>query len=218
MLLVDRSECHDPEEAGGDHDEHGQHRRKPNPVTLTDGAATKVADLLAQEGNDALALRVAVRPGGCSGYSYEMFFDSELRRRRRRRASRRGQGGRRRGQRRAAEGLHPRLHRRPAGRRVPHLEPQRHPHLRVRLLLQLTPTPRRRRRRRPLSLRVDGVDRRGPRRRRIAPRGPARAARDAARPRTGAAPRASAGAARCGSTGRPGWRASPRSDVSPAAT
>ena len=52
--------------------------RKPNVVTLTDGAITKVSDLLAQEGNDALALRVAVRPGGCSGYSYEMFFDSEL--------------------------------------------------------------------------------------------------------------------------------------------
>ena len=37
----------------------------------------KVTELLAQEGNEALALRVAVRPGGCSGYSYEMFFDSE---------------------------------------------------------------------------------------------------------------------------------------------
>jgi iron-sulfur cluster assembly accessory protein len=36
-----------------------------------------VSDLLAQEGNAELALRVAVRPGGCSGYSYEMFFDSE---------------------------------------------------------------------------------------------------------------------------------------------
>lgn len=47
-------------------------------ITLTDAAATKVADLLAQEGNEQLALRVAVRPGGCSGYSYEMFFDSEL--------------------------------------------------------------------------------------------------------------------------------------------
>ena len=52
--------------------------KKPSIVTLTDGAIAKVADLLAQEGNDALALRVAVRPGGCSGYSYEMFFDSEV--------------------------------------------------------------------------------------------------------------------------------------------
>jgi iron-sulfur cluster assembly protein/iron-sulfur cluster insertion protein len=53
-------------------------KRKPDPITLSDDAAAKVTDLLAQEGNDALALRVAVRPGGCSGYSYEMFFDSEM--------------------------------------------------------------------------------------------------------------------------------------------
>jgi iron-sulfur cluster assembly protein/iron-sulfur cluster insertion protein len=52
--------------------------KKPNPVTLTDEATAKVAELLAQEGDEALALRVAVKPGGCSGYSYEMFFDSEV--------------------------------------------------------------------------------------------------------------------------------------------
>jgi iron-sulfur cluster assembly protein/iron-sulfur cluster insertion protein len=52
--------------------------KKPAPVTLTDGAVAKVAELLAQEEGDALALRVAVKPGGCSGYSYEMFFDSEV--------------------------------------------------------------------------------------------------------------------------------------------
>ena len=52
--------------------------RKPSPITLSDAATAKVTDLLAQEGNDELVLRVAVRPGGCSGYSYEMFFDSEI--------------------------------------------------------------------------------------------------------------------------------------------
>ncbi|MGO8864399.1 MAG: HesB/IscA family protein [Acidimicrobiales bacterium] len=72
--------------------------KKPAPVTLSDLAITKVAELLAQEKNDTgsemgsegevgpvvegesqeLALRVAVKPGGCSGYSYEMFFDSEV--------------------------------------------------------------------------------------------------------------------------------------------
>ena len=46
-------------------------------IALTDIAAAKVAELIEQEGNPDLALRVAVRPGGCSGYSYEMFFDSE---------------------------------------------------------------------------------------------------------------------------------------------
>ena len=49
-----------------------------SPMSLTEGAASKVAELLAQEGNAQLALRIAVRPGGCSGYSYEMFFDSEI--------------------------------------------------------------------------------------------------------------------------------------------
>jgi iron-sulfur cluster assembly accessory protein len=52
--------------------------RRPSPVTLTDDAIKKVALLLAEEGNADLALRVAVKPGGCSGYSYEMFFDSEI--------------------------------------------------------------------------------------------------------------------------------------------
>ncbi len=52
--------------------------KKPNPVTLTDVAAAKVAELLAEEDIDGLALRVAVRPGGCSGFSYEMFFDADV--------------------------------------------------------------------------------------------------------------------------------------------
>ena len=48
-------------------------------IALTDGAAAKVAELIAEEGSaEELALRVAVRPGGCSGYSYEMFFDTEI--------------------------------------------------------------------------------------------------------------------------------------------
>ena len=51
-------------------------------ITLTDTAAEKVHELIDQElsesgGETVLALRVAVRPGGCSGFSYEMFFDSE---------------------------------------------------------------------------------------------------------------------------------------------
>jgi iron-sulfur cluster assembly protein/iron-sulfur cluster insertion protein len=46
-------------------------------IALTDNAASKVAELISAEGDDALALRVAVRPGGCSGFSYEMFFDTD---------------------------------------------------------------------------------------------------------------------------------------------
>ncbi|MEY2422737.1 MAG: iron-sulfur cluster insertion protein [Acidimicrobiaceae bacterium] len=47
-------------------------------ITLTDEAAAKVKDLIEAEGEPELALRVAVRPGGCSGFSYEMFFDSDV--------------------------------------------------------------------------------------------------------------------------------------------
>ncbi len=47
-------------------------------LTLTAPAAEKVKSLLKDEGDEALALRVAVRPGGCSGFSYEMFFDAEV--------------------------------------------------------------------------------------------------------------------------------------------
>ena len=47
-------------------------------ITLTDNAASKVKELLKAENADDLALRVAVRPGGCSGFSYEMFFDGDV--------------------------------------------------------------------------------------------------------------------------------------------
>jgi iron-sulfur cluster assembly accessory protein len=46
-------------------------------ITVTESAARKVAELIDAEGDPSLALRVAVRPGGCSGFSYEMFFDSD---------------------------------------------------------------------------------------------------------------------------------------------
>ena len=109
-----------------------------NTIILTDTAVAKVGELIKQEGNPELALRVAVRPGGCSGFSYEMFFDSDI----------------------ADDdlqssfgdvkvvvdpasaslivGRHPRLQGRPAGRRVQHQQPQRHPQLRLRPVLQLT--------------------------------------------------------------------------------
>ena len=47
-------------------------------ITLTDTAARKVKELLEAEGATDLALRVAVRPGGCSGFAYEMFFDTDI--------------------------------------------------------------------------------------------------------------------------------------------
>jgi iron-sulfur cluster assembly accessory protein len=47
-------------------------------IALTDAAADKVRTLMEAEGVPELALRVAVRPGGCSGFSYEMFFDTDV--------------------------------------------------------------------------------------------------------------------------------------------
>lgn len=47
-------------------------------ITLTENASAKVKELITQEGEDGLGLRVEVRAGGCSGYSYDMFFDSSI--------------------------------------------------------------------------------------------------------------------------------------------
>jgi len=47
-------------------------------VSLSDAAADKVRELIEAEGDPSLALRLAVRPGGCSGFSYDMFFDTQI--------------------------------------------------------------------------------------------------------------------------------------------
>jgi len=54
-------------------------KKKQEPITLTAAASAKVAELLAAEADaEQLSLRVAVKPGGCSGFSYDMFFDTEV--------------------------------------------------------------------------------------------------------------------------------------------
>jgi iron-sulfur cluster assembly protein len=47
-------------------------------VTLTDAAAAKVAELRSREGKDNAALRLFVKSGGCSGYSYGLAFDDRF--------------------------------------------------------------------------------------------------------------------------------------------
>jgi iron-sulfur cluster assembly accessory protein len=47
-------------------------------IQLTENAAGKVKELLAEEGRDDIALRVAVQPGGCSGLRYAMYLDDQL--------------------------------------------------------------------------------------------------------------------------------------------
>lgn len=46
-------------------------------IMLTETAAAKVLELLESEAEFGMALRIAVRPGGCSGFSYEMYFDAD---------------------------------------------------------------------------------------------------------------------------------------------
>ena len=47
-------------------------------ITLTENAAGKVKELLAEEGRNDIALRVAVQPGGCSGLRYAMYLDDQV--------------------------------------------------------------------------------------------------------------------------------------------
>jgi len=47
----------------------------PDPLVFTDSAANKVRDLIAEEGNPDLKLRVFVSGGGCSGFQYGFTFD-----------------------------------------------------------------------------------------------------------------------------------------------
>jgi iron-sulfur cluster insertion protein len=50
----------------------------PAPLLFTDSAAEKVRQLIDEEGNDNLKLRVFVQGGGCSGFQYGFTFDEEL--------------------------------------------------------------------------------------------------------------------------------------------
>ncbi len=48
-------------------------------LTLTSAAAAKVKELIeAESGGPEMALRVGVKRSGCSGYAYDMFFDSKI--------------------------------------------------------------------------------------------------------------------------------------------
>ncbi|WP_292412865.1 iron-sulfur cluster biosynthesis family protein, partial [Methylophaga sp.] len=50
----------------------------PSPVLFTDSAASKVSELIAEEGNDQLKLRVFITGGGCSGFQYGFTFEEEV--------------------------------------------------------------------------------------------------------------------------------------------
>ena len=50
----------------------------PPPLLFTDSAATKVGELIMEEGNPDLKLRVFVQGGGCSGFQYGFTFDEDV--------------------------------------------------------------------------------------------------------------------------------------------
>jgi iron-sulfur cluster insertion protein len=49
----------------------------PTPIVFTDAAAQKVGELIREEDNPELMLRVFVSGGGCSGFQYGFTFDNE---------------------------------------------------------------------------------------------------------------------------------------------
>src|SRR5258705_13650950 len=50
----------------------------PAPLVFSDGAANKVKQLIEEEGNPELKLRVFVQVGGCSGFQYGFTFDEAI--------------------------------------------------------------------------------------------------------------------------------------------
>lgn len=50
----------------------------PPPLLFTDAAAHKVRELIEEEANENLKLRVFVSGGGCSGFQYGFTFDEEI--------------------------------------------------------------------------------------------------------------------------------------------
>ena len=55
------------------------HRPKAQGITLTEGAVRMVQRILEKEGKAGSLLRVGVKGGGCSGFSYHMAYESERR-------------------------------------------------------------------------------------------------------------------------------------------
>jgi iron-sulfur cluster insertion protein len=49
-----------------------------SPLIFSSPAAAKVKELIIEEGNDALMLRVFITGGGCSGFQYGFTFDENI--------------------------------------------------------------------------------------------------------------------------------------------
>ncbi len=53
-------------------------QQPPSSVVFTDAAAHKVSELIAEEDNPNLMLRVFISGGGCSGFQYGFTFDEDI--------------------------------------------------------------------------------------------------------------------------------------------
>jgi len=49
-----------------------------SPIIFTSDAASKVSEMITEEGDPALKLRVYVTGGGCSGFQYSFAFDDQV--------------------------------------------------------------------------------------------------------------------------------------------
>jgi iron-sulfur cluster insertion protein len=49
-----------------------------DPILFSDNAAAKVRELIAEEGNPSLKLRIYVTGGGCSGFQYGFAFEENV--------------------------------------------------------------------------------------------------------------------------------------------
>ena len=58
--------------------ENGSRKAPPPPLVFTDAAARKVHELIQEEENPNLMLRVFVSGGGCSGFQYGFTFDEKM--------------------------------------------------------------------------------------------------------------------------------------------
>jgi iron-sulfur cluster insertion protein len=61
-----------------EHEMNAVTEQMPVPLVFTDSAASKVKQLIEEEGNPELKLRVFVTGGGCSGFQYGFTFDEAV--------------------------------------------------------------------------------------------------------------------------------------------
>jgi hypothetical protein len=107
----------------------------PSPINFTDSAAQKVAQLIEEEGNPDLKLRVFVQGGGCSGFQYGFTFDEIMNDDDTRDGKERRHPADRFDELPVPARRRNRLQGRPRRRPVRHQEPERHLDLRLRFLV-----------------------------------------------------------------------------------